>query len=355
MAVGLSGFAQGFAQGFNQTSQTLMAAEKAKRENELTDMKIAEAKKEQAYKDEIGQLYKSIATGAQGGTVGGEAVDETGASLGKMQFASQAEADEAMKTQGLKFKEGTTIQKEAKDPFQLEREFADGLKLIGAKYGKIDLQTLKAAREFDKELKSEGALEAMQYALANPNDQEGIRKTFKSKGKMEIPEDVMIGIKPGIFGKPSVYGYKLDANGKQVEVFDGFNDIILPSLGAKAYSTIQAQLLGSSEETKAKIGIAGMQVASAEKIASAKSDGEDKPEKRLEGLIKSRYEALAKSFESNAEINRWKLIEGELGSLASKYVSAGYKPLEAIDKAQALVFDKYKVDTGSLISNTKKK
>jgi hypothetical protein len=352
MATGLGGFMQGFAQGFTTTTKTLSDIEKNKLEAEAAKMKIDEAKSEKAYKEEVGQLYKNLAAGAQGGTVGGEAVDESGVSLGKMQFANKAEADKSLASQGLSFKEGTTIEKAAVSPLELEKQFSDGLKVIAAKYGKVDLEMLKRSREFDKELKAEGAMEAMQYALTNPNDQEGIKKIFNEKGKIKLPDDVVIGLKPGAFG-PSVYGYRIDEKGNKQEVFDGFNDIILPSMGAKAWSAVQAERKKVEVEQQGETFRTGMKISSNERIAANKEGKKDEGGKQLTDIMKTRYTSFWRNPLNAAESNRQQAIEGEIGALAERLVAAGNGPLNAVNEAQSAVFKKYNVSTDELAPKKK--
>jgi hypothetical protein len=352
MAVGLGGFMQGFAQGFTTTTKALSDMEKNKLEAEAAKMRIEDAKAERAYKDEIGQLYKNLAAGAEGGTIGGEAIDESGTSLGKMQFANKAEAEKSLSSQGLRFKEGTTIEKAAMSPLELEKQFSDGLKVIASKYGKVDLDMLKKSREFDKELQAEGAMEAMKYALANPDDQEGIRKIFNEKGKFKLGDDVTVGVKQGLFG-PSVYGYRLDANGNKQEVFDGFNDIILPSMGAKAWSAVQADRKKVEVEQQGETFRTGLKISSAEKIAADKDGKKGEPGKQLTDLMKTRYTSFWRNPLNAAESNRQQAIEGEIGALAERLVATGVGPLNALNEAQSAVFKKFGVSTDELAPKKK--
>jgi hypothetical protein len=352
MAVGLGGFMQGFAQGFTTTTKTLSDLEKNKLEAEAARMKIDEAKTEKAYKEEIGQLYKNLAAGAEGGTIGGEAVDESGVSLGKMQFANKAEAEQSLSSQGLKFKEGTTIEKAGMSPLDLEKQFSDGLKVIASKYGKVDLDMLKKSREFDKDLQAEGAMEAMKYALSNPEDQEGIRKIFNEKGKFKLGDDVTVGVKQGLFG-PTVYGYKIDAKGNQQQVFDGFNDIILPSMGAKAWSAVQADRAKVQVEQEGATFREGMKISSAEKIAANKEGKKSEGQKGLTDLMKTRYTSFWRNPLNAAESSRQQAIEGEIGALAERLVGTGVGPLNALNEAQTAVFKKYGVSTDELAPKKK--
>ena len=62
---------------------------------------------------------------------------------------------------------------------------------------------------------------------------------FNKNGKVKIGDDVKLDFKDGMFG-PTVVGYRVGKDGKREEVFDGFRDIILPSMGAEAYATTMA-------------------------------------------------------------------------------------------------------------------
>lgn len=256
MATGLGGFFQGLNQGFNTGLQQQMAIDKNKRESDLAKVQLENAridleakKKEQQFQAELSNQITALRDEFKGGATGGEVEDEFGQSLGVMEFKNAGEAEKSMKSQGLRFKQGTTIEQAAKpmDGLDFQLRAADIINATGAKFGKIDLNTLKQAREFRKQIKSEGAIEALRYAMTNPTDQEGIRKIFNEKGDIKLGEDVQIGLKQGMFG-PTVYGFRVGEDGKQIEVFDGFRDIVLPSMSPEAY----AQTMAAFKQTEVK-------------------------------------------------------------------------------------------------------
>ena len=215
MATGIiGGFAQGLASGLGQGVQIGTAVDRNRRDKERFDLErpklqadAAKAEQDLAFQTDLKESMSAFMAEARGG-------EGVGA-------------------------DGVPFSKPALDSIDMQIRSAEIFKEVMFRHGKIDFVQVKAANDFTKELQSEGVLEAMRYAMANPTDQEGIRKMFNTKGKMKLGDDIQIGIEDGMFG-PNVVGYKVGADGKQVKAFDG-SEILMPYLGAQAFATLKQQ------------------------------------------------------------------------------------------------------------------
>lgn len=206
----------------------------------------------------LGGLAQGLASGLQTGFGIGRAVREkerfdlerpaleAAAEKGKQELAFQK--DYAEKLKGLyadaaggevQAEDGTIIQKPPMSPVEMEVRAADLMKQSMVSAGLMDFKRLAEARQYSKMIEEEGVMAAMDYAIKNPNDQEGIRKMFNSTGKVKMGEDITIGIENGQFGS-KVVGTRVGANGKVEKVFDGA-DLLRPYISAGTYAQMQNQ------------------------------------------------------------------------------------------------------------------
>lgn len=135
--------------------------------------------------------------------------------------------------------DGNTVTKPPMDSLDLTTKTAELMKTTMFKHGLLDFKKMKEAADFTKDMEAEGVMDAMRYALANPNDQQGIKDIFNKKGKMKLGDDITIGVENGMFG-PTVVGYKTGADGKQIKAFDG-TEILMPFLSKETFAQIKAQ------------------------------------------------------------------------------------------------------------------
>lgn len=363
MAIGLGafgGFAEGLTEGYRSGTALRLSEQKDAREAEAFKLqqenakldlenKKRDAEYQQELKDRMGALQNEL----KGGVVGGEAEDEFGTSIGKVQYGSAAEAEKAMQAQGLRFKQGTVIEKQAMDPIDFQLKAADVLKETAAKYGKIDLKMLKESRDFGRQVQSEGAIDAMKYFMTNPNDQAGAKEMFNKRGKIKLGDDVQLGMKDGMFG-PTVFGYKLGPKGEKIEVFDGFRDIILPSMSPEAYASTMANFKSTEVKEKGENIRLGAKLSSDENIAAGKNKIDvaklnQENTKALNEAMKNRFSGIFRNPIDNAEAARQKTIEGAIGQRAEQYLATGKVGVqEAISRAQTDVFRDFKVDISEL-------
>jgi hypothetical protein len=211
MATGLGGLAQGLAQGI----QSGISIGKAVQDKERFELELPglqanaeKAKADLAFQKDFQENMAGLMKEAKGGV--------------------------------FELEDGTTEERPGMDPLDVQLRAAEIMKESMFRHGKLDFAQLKAARDYGKELQSEGVLEAMRYAMANPNDQQGIRDMFNKKGKMKLGDDIQIGVENGDFG-PTVVGYKVGADGKQVKAFDG-TELLMPYLGAGTFAQMAQQV-----------------------------------------------------------------------------------------------------------------
>lgn len=204
----------------------------------------------------VGGLAQGLASGLQTGFGIGRAVREkerfelerpaleAASEKGKQELAFQK--DYAEKLKGLyadaeggevQLEDGTIQKKPPMSPVEMEIRAADLMKQSMVSAGLMDFKRLAEARQYSKMIEEEGVMSAMDYAIKNPNDQEGIRKMFNQTGKVKMGDDITIGIESGQFGS-KVVGTRIGANGKLEKVFDGA-DLLRPYISAGTYAQMQ--------------------------------------------------------------------------------------------------------------------
>lgn len=363
MATGLGAFLKGAVEGYDAGIDQARKNKKAKREEAQFELEKQKAQLEidakQREADYQNDMKKSLAELQQGarGSVSGEVVDEmTGENLGKMTYAP-GQAPNA----GLRFREGTVIENKPMDPIDYQFRVADTLKAVAARHGKLDLKMLDESRKFGQKIRAEGAVEAMKYFMAT-QDQDGAKKMFNERGGIKIGDDIQFGVKDGLFG-PVMYGYRVDKDGKQVEAFDGFRDVILPSMSPEAYTATMAQFAQTAAKEKGDTFRTGMTTqatltaaqikANAERdaaIAKANAAGQLTPKDKLE-MISKRVSENLKAVFTNAgaalDADRRRAIESEIGMLAEQMIMKDPRVgvEQAANAASDAVYKKYGIVT----------
>lgn len=206
---------------------------------EAGGLDLAEKKRNQEYQSSISKRLAELVSSSQGG-VELDVIDPTGKPVGPMRFATMEDATKDLQTKGLTFRPGSARQAAAINPVDLAARGADILLEEAFRFGKVTPELLKEAKNQRKEAEREGAMDAMRY-FHTTGDEAGAKAMFNKNGKIKIGDDVKLELKPGMFG-PTIAGYRVGKDGKKVEVFDGFRDVILPSMSAEAYAnTIAAE------------------------------------------------------------------------------------------------------------------
>jgi len=288
MASGIGSFLGGLAQGY-QTSQEMeqrqqaierdkerMALDKdrfaieksrAEREAEMgalakqqTEMQIAAAKREEEFIQDQKALYAQFQALSKAGYEAEEITPE-GKSLGVRRFQDGPTAVAEAKARGNMFKPGSLRPAPELDSTQKAILFRDLNNQNLIKHAKFTPEIAEAARRQDKELASEGALDALKYFEVT-GDVAGAKKMFNDvpNSKIKIPDDVMLKRVPDdLLGGIKTVGTVM-RNGKEEVVFDSFLNVILPSMGPKEYAAFQAQQRlegqrqkGESERTDKRI------------------------------------------------------------------------------------------------------
>lgn len=367
MGIGLGGFAQGFSQGFNQTAQTLMAGDRNQREAEAhkaqmekSALELEEAKKEKAYKEELALNLKDLIAQRQGGTVGGEAVDQDGNVIGKMQFKNSAEANAALGSQGLSFKEGTVVEQKPMDDIEFTKKLADINLTTGYKYGKVSLEQIEQARRLGKTLDKENVDEAVRTWMMT-GDKTQVAKVFNKGGKYKFdPNEIEFATvkDPDGIAPDNVVAYRIGEDGQKQEVFN-YQNYRFAGISDDAYAQIVNQGKITAIKEKGDTFRTGAKIKSDEAIADKriKADAGKEGSKALSDLndvMKNRFSGIFRNPIDNAEASRQKVIEGEVGALAERYVRAGIGVQTAVSTAQQEVFKKYNVDTSELNDPKKK-
>lgn len=194
-------------------------------------------KREQEFQKNQSARLADLVNQSRGG-VQIDVIDPTGKSVGPMTFGTMEDATRDLQAKGLTFKPGSIKKLEPLNPVDMEMRAADIMLEEALRYGKVTPELLKEAKNRRKEAEREGAIEALRY-FHTTRDEAGAKKMFNKNGKIKIGDDVKLDFKDGMFG-PTVVGYRVGKDGKREEVFDGFRDIILPSMGAEAYATTMA-------------------------------------------------------------------------------------------------------------------
>jgi hypothetical protein len=220
------------AEQFGLTSQL------TKQQIESGQLDLAQRKRDAEFQQSQSKRLADLVQQSRGG-VQVDAIDPTGKPVGMMSFGSMEEATQALQSKGLTFRPGSAKQVAALNPVDLEMRAADIMLEEALRYGKVTPELLKEAKNRRKEAEREGAIEALRY-YHTTGDEAGAKAMFNKNGKIKIGDDVKLELKPGMFG-PTVAGFKIGKDGKRVEVFDGFRDIILPSMSSDAYAATMAQ------------------------------------------------------------------------------------------------------------------
>lgn len=194
-------------------------------------------KRDQDYQKSQSKRLSDLVLQSRGG-VQIDVIDPSGKSVGPMIFGSMEDATRDLQTKGLTFKPGSAKQVQPLNPVDLEMRAADIMLEEALRYGKVTPELLKEAKNRRKEAEREGAIEALRY-YHTTGDEAGAKKMFNKNGKIKIGDDVKLELKPGMFG-PTVAGYRIGKDGKKEEVFDGFRDVILPSMSSESYSNTMA-------------------------------------------------------------------------------------------------------------------
>lgn len=342
MGVGIGGFAQGLAGGLGQGVQIATAIDRDKREQER-------------FAFEKPRLKADAAKAEQDLAFQTDLRDSMGA------FMAEARGSEGVDEEGVPFS------KPALDPIDMQIRSAEIMKEAMFRHGKIDFAQLKAANDFTKELQSEGVLEAMRYAMANPTDQEGIRKMFNTKGKMKLGDDIQIGVEDGMFG-PNVVGYKVGANGKQVKAFDGA-EILMPYLGAQSFAAMKQQQRIAEVKEKGdtmRTGISAGATIEAQRMRGLQEESRETNRLTIEGTraaakerkddinniqsgVTSDIAAALRNTNNSIDSDRTIMIMREASALAEKlYLNdRNYqgRPNQARADASAATLKKYNIST----------
>jgi hypothetical protein len=105
-----------------------------------------------------------------------------------------------------------------------------------ARHGKLDPKMLADARSQRKQIESEGAIDAARYFMTT-GDEKGAKAMFNKNGKIKLDDSTQLKIIQDPIVGPKIIGLR---GGQQV--FDMFDDVILPSMSADAYGKVQADL-----------------------------------------------------------------------------------------------------------------
>lgn len=264
MATGLGAFAEGFTQGYAQMSEIEarrqaverekermaleqerlgLQKEEAQRAAELFDlnkqkigMDIAAGKREEDFQKDMKETLARIQQEAQGGYEGEVMDSRTQKSQGFKRFQNPEAEVGSMKERGLFFKPGSIKQVGPMDPLDYQMKFADEFMGVQARHGKLTPEVLQQARAQRKQIESEGAIEAARYFMTT-GDAAGAKAMFAKKGKITLGPDVDLQVVRDPITGPKIVGTR---GGKQV--FDMFDDVILPSMSAEAYGKTMAEM-----------------------------------------------------------------------------------------------------------------
>lgn len=363
MAAGLTGFAQGLTGGFQQGFNMTLAADKNKREQELFDLQKTkieseneEIKRKNNFRKQIAEGLAAVEETISGGVIGGEAEDEFGQSVGQVEYASPKEA----KASGLKFKEGTAIQKA---PEKLTQNQIDRLRAEVFQKARIDNQLMdedafEKQRLINKTLKKEGFKEAYEY-FEETNDSEGAIDIYRKNGKNnKVPDGAFMkrDVDPDT-GFETIVVYAPGQDGKPQKITSSFDfhlsnmpeELIKYGMGLKKENFTQGQ---ENLRLGAKLSSDENIAAGKNRIETAKLNQEGT--KALNDVMKNRFSGIFRNPIDNAEAARQKTIEAAIGQRAEQYLATGKVGVqEAVNRAQADVFRDYKVDTSELAPKKK--
>lgn len=293
MATGLGAFLTGLAQGVGQAQEmavrqqqmerdkermamekdrfalekdkALRDAEMQKIQQEEAQMRMAAAKQEQAFKDDLKTSLDAFMNEKKAGYEA-EEVTPDGKTVGFRRFQDGPSAIAEAKARGNSFRPGSLKRVAEMDEIDQQLAFADKYNSVLAKHGKLTPEMMDAARARRKEISSEGALESARYFMAT-GDVAGAKEMFAKKGRIRIGDDVILKVVPDDFVGNKIVGTRM-VNGKEQQVFDMFQDVILPSMSPKAYADFQADMKKEVVKQTGENKRTGMRIASDERIAT---------------------------------------------------------------------------------------
>jgi len=299
MATGLGAFVGGFAKGMSDVQdmearkqaierdkermamdRDRFALEKARAERDAqmgeiarqeAQLKLDQAKRDEAMATDMRASLDQFMTETKAGYEA-EEISPDGKTVGFRRFQDGPSAIADVKARGNQFRPGSLKRVGEMDEIEKQLLFADRFNAVLAKHGRLTPEQMDAARTRRKEISSEGALESMRYFLAT-GDVAGTKDMFAKKGKIKIGDDVMLKVVPDEFTGSRVIGTRM-VNGKEQQVFDAFQDVILPSMSPKAYAEIMGEMkktgaIQKAETDRAKMREAGETTRSRESNAAA--------------------------------------------------------------------------------------
>jgi hypothetical protein len=267
MASGIGSFLGGLAQGY-QTSQEMeqrqqaierdkermaldkdrFALEKTRAEREAqmgelarqqTEMQINAAKREEEFQNNLKSELAAFANETKAGYEA-EEVSPDGKTVAFRRFQDGPSAVAEAKSRGNQFRPGSLKRVAEMDELDKQLQFADRFNSVLARHGKLTPEMMDAARNRRKDIQSEGAVEAARYFMAT-GDVAGAKNMFKKNGKISIGDDVMLEVVPDEFVGSRIVGSRM-VDGKKVQVFDMFQDVILPSMSPAKYTEMLAEM-----------------------------------------------------------------------------------------------------------------
>lgn len=192
MAAGLGGFAQGLAGGLQAGIKTGLDMQKNEREREAFEMEkqikqnqIDEMNRKKSMNEQIAKGMADLNARLTGGVVGGEAEDEFGQSVGKVEYSTPAEA----KASGLKFKQGTAVEKKGEDLTQTEidRMRANIFQKARIDNNFFDEEAFQRHRQLSKDIEKEGVMDAFRV-FDKTQDSDKAVNAFNKAGGMQLPK-----------------------------------------------------------------------------------------------------------------------------------------------------------------------
>lgn len=199
MATGMSafgGFAEGLTEGYKSGTALRLAQQKEERDQKAFDLEqqvkqtqLDEVNRRKAMNEQISLGMQELEDRIKGGVIGGEAEDEFGQSVGKVEYASPAEA----KKSGLKFKEGTTVEKKGEQltQTQIDRLRANVFQKARIDNKFFDEESFIKQRQLNKEIEKEGVFEAFKY-FDQTGDSEKAVELYNSSGGRSLPKGSFI-------------------------------------------------------------------------------------------------------------------------------------------------------------------
>ena len=293
MATGLGAFIGGFAKGMSDAQEMearqqaierdkeriamekdRFALEKQRAEREATmgelarqeaEISLAQKKRDEEYQADNRLIYDKVRQLSQAGYEA-EEITPDGKVVAMRRFQDGASAVAEAKSRGNQFRPGSLRRVGELDSTDKAILFRDLNNENLIKHARMTPEIAFAARKQDKELESEGALEALKYFEAT-GDEAGTKKMFAKKGKLDIPADVALKLVPDeMTGGMKTVGTRI-VNGKEEVVFDSFLNVILPSMGVKEYAAFQASQRQEGQKQKAETKRTAMKIESEEKIS----------------------------------------------------------------------------------------